>query len=125
MMSRIVLLAVELIANILVLALQQTAPPPPDPPSQASQQPSTESPGYGPLQEVIAFDRFQPTGIAVSRGGRIFVCFPKWSDDYQFAVVEVLQDGTVKPFPDEQWNTGDGSVTSPSDVGNPRERPRS
>src|SRR5688572_9969432 len=124
MMSRIALLAVELIANILMLVLQQTAPPP-APPSQSPPQPSAEAPAYGPLQEVIAFDRFQPTGVAVSKGGRIFVCFPKWSDDYQFAVVEVLQDGTVKPFPDEQWNTGDGSVTSPSDVGNPRERPRS
>jgi len=122
MMSRIALLAIDLIVNILVLALQQTSAPPAEPPQQ---QTASEAPRYGPLQEVIAFERFQPTGITVSKSGRIFVCFPKWSDDYQFAVVEVLQDGKVKPYPDEQWNTGHGSVTSPSDVGDPRERPRS
>ena len=90
MMSRIALLAIDLIVNILVLALQQTSAPPAQPPQE---QTASEAPRYGPLQEVIAFERLQPTGITVSKSGRIFVCFPKWSDDYQFAVVEVLQDG--------------------------------
>src|SRR5688572_25007848 len=116
MMLRIAFLVAETAAGVLCLALQEAATPAPA---------ASTAPKYGAIEEVIAFERFQPTGIAVSKSGRIFVNFPKWSDDYQFAVVEVLKDGTVKPFPDENWNSGEGSVTSPSDVGDKRERPRS
>src|SRR6202012_3587571 len=39
--------------------------------------------------------------------GRVFVNFPRWSDHYLNAVVEVMKDGSVKPYPDEPWNRWD------------------
>lgn len=56
------------------------------------------------LTEVYHNDDFQLTGISVSRTGRFFVNFPRWSDRYLNAVIEVMPDGSSKPFPDEQWN---------------------
>ena len=55
------------------------------------------------LQEVARFDH-QVTGVTVSPGGRIFVNFPRWSDDSPVSVAEVLPDGTTRPFPDAEWN---------------------
>lgn len=56
------------------------------------------------LTEVYHNDDFQLTGVTVSKSGRMFVNFPRWSDRYLNAVVEVIKDGSVKPFPDEHWN---------------------
>ncbi len=58
-----------------------------------------------PITEVAHFDHNQVTGIAVSKTGRLFANFPLWSTDYQYAVVEILPDGTTKPFPNEHWNS--------------------
>ncbi len=58
-----------------------------------------------PITEVAHFDKYQVTGIAVSKTGRLFANFPHWEGDYQNAVVEVMPDGTTKPFPDESWNS--------------------
>lgn len=55
------------------------------------------------LTEVYHNDDFQVTGISVSKTGRLFVNFPRWSDHYLNAVVEVMPDGSMKPFPDEQF----------------------
>lgn len=60
-----------------------------------------------PLTEVYTNNDFQITGITVSRSGRMFVNFPRWSDKYLNAVVEVMKDGSVKPYPDEYWNRWD------------------
>jgi|AGTN01.3.fsa_nt_gi Major royal jelly protein. len=49
-------------------------------------------------------DNYQPVGVAVSKSNRTFVSFPNWLPEYQHAVVEVLPDGTLKPFPNEEWN---------------------
>jgi sugar lactone lactonase YvrE len=58
------------------------------------------------LIEVAASDR-QWTGVAVSREGRIFVCYPRWSDKVTFSVGEILESGEVVPYPDEEWNSWD------------------
>ncbi len=58
-----------------------------------------------PITEVAHFDKFQITGVAVSKTGRIFANFPHMGGDYQYAVVEVMPDGTTKPYPDESWNS--------------------
>jgi sugar lactone lactonase YvrE len=63
-----------------------------------------------PLKEVYHNDDFQLTGITVSKSGRLFVNFPRWSDHYLNAVIEVASDGTAKPFPDEHWNRWDRKV---------------
>jgi sugar lactone lactonase YvrE len=64
------------------------------------------------LTEVYKNNDFQITGVTVSKTGRIFVNFPRWSDHYLNAVVEVFPDGTSKPFPDEPWNRWDGKLAT-------------
>lgn len=55
------------------------------------------------LQSVATFDH-QVTGVTVASDGRIFVNFPRWNEDTPVSVAEVLPDGSIKPYPDEQWN---------------------
>ena len=59
------------------------------------------------LTQVYQNNDFQLTGISVSKTGRLFVNFPRWSDRYLNAVVEVMPDGSTKPFPDQEWNQWD------------------
>lgn len=59
------------------------------------------------LKVVYENNDFQLTGISVSKQGRLFVNFPRWSPEYLNAVVEVMPDGTAKSFPDESWNRWD------------------
>jgi sugar lactone lactonase YvrE len=59
------------------------------------------------LKQVFADNNFQLTGVTVSKQGRMFVNYPRWSDMYLNAVVEVLPGGATKPFPDERWNGWD------------------
>ena len=64
------------------------------------------------LIQVYKTDDFQITGVSVSKKGRIFINFPRWSDHYLNAVVEIMKDGSAKPFPDEFWNRWDGKAAS-------------
>lgn len=59
------------------------------------------------LTEVFHDNNFQFTGISVSHTGRLFINYPRWSAEYLNAVVEIMQDGSAKPFPDEAWNRWD------------------
>lgn len=59
------------------------------------------------LTQVYSNNDFQITGVTVSNSGRLFVNFPRWSDQYQNAVMEVKKDGSAQPFPDEYWNRWD------------------
>lgn len=59
------------------------------------------------LTEVYRNNDFQLTGVTVSKTGRMFVNFPRWSDRYLNAVVEVMHDGATRPYPDEPWNRWD------------------
>ena len=54
--------------------------------------------------ELVAESSNLWTGVSISREGRIFVCFPRWSRQVPISVGEIV-DGTVKPFPDENWNS--------------------
>ena len=54
------------------------------------------------LAKVAEFDH-QVTGVTVSRDGRIFVNFPRWTEDSPVSVAE-LKDGKPLAFPDESWN---------------------
>ncbi|MGK5680562.1 L-dopachrome tautomerase-related protein [Actinoplanes sp. URMC 104] len=59
----------------------------------------------GALETVHTFDSGpMPTGVGVSRTGRVFVNFPKWGDDVPFTVAEI-RDGEVVPYPDLDWNS--------------------
>jgi len=46
----------------------------------------------------------QVTGVSVSEQNRIFVNFPRWTEDTAVSVAELKQDGSVVPYPDDAWN---------------------
>ena len=58
---------------------------------------------HGALQLVARFAH-QVTGVTVSERGRIFVNFPRWTEDAPVSVAELLPDGSLRPYPDGQWN---------------------
>src|SRR4051812_49284297 len=55
------------------------------------------------LHKVAAFDH-QVTGVSVSSGGRVFVNFPRWTEDVPISVAELRPDGSTVPYPDAEWN---------------------
>src|SRR5439155_1238612 len=46
----------------------------------------------------------QVTGVSVSATGRVFVNFPRWTEDVPISVAEVRPDGSIVPYPDAEWN---------------------
>ena len=69
------------------------------------------------LQAVATFDH-QVTGVTVTPDGRIFVNFPRWTEDTPVSVAELMPDGSTKPYPDEEWNrwrNASMSAVSPND----------
>lgn len=54
--------------------------------------------------ELVASFEHQVTGVTVAADGRIFVNFPRWSEDAPVSVAEVTRDGGIRPYPDEAWN---------------------
>jgi sugar lactone lactonase YvrE len=67
--------------------------------------------GFGQqrLETVYRDDTYQFTGVAISAKGRLFVTYPRWEGPYKYAVVEVMKDGTARPFPDlptNEWSPG-------------------
>ncbi len=63
--------------------------------------------------EVARFPKAQPTGVAVSSTGRVFVNFPYWDNQPGVCVAELDADGILNPFPSRSWNRWDGkSATS-------------
>ena len=58
-----------------------------------------------PIVEVAHFQDYQVTGIAVAPSGQLFANFPRWSNDYKYAVAAVDKDSNLTPFPDERWNS--------------------
>lgn len=55
------------------------------------------------LTKVASF-KHQVTGVAVSADGRVFVNFPRWTEDTAVSVAEV-KNGVVSPYPDAEWNS--------------------
>jgi sugar lactone lactonase YvrE len=52
----------------------------------------------------MAESPYQWTGIAVSKAGRVFVNFPRWSPNIPMSVGEVDSAGKVRPYPNEKLN---------------------
>ncbi len=78
--------------------------------------PAAKPPSFR-LEEAAHFDH-QATGVAVSADGRIFVNFPRWTEDSPISVAEVGRDGALKAYPDEKWNSwrnADAASRSPRD----------
>jgi sugar lactone lactonase YvrE len=55
------------------------------------------------MLELVAESARQWTGVAVSPDGRLFVNYPRWSDDVPISVAEIVE-GKPVPFPDRGWN---------------------
>lgn len=72
------------------------------PAPRAAEGPSPDGAGNPALTKVAGFDH-QVTGVTVSKDGRIFVNFPRWTEDSEISVAE-LKDGTLTPFPNAEWN---------------------
>ncbi|WP_294642002.1 L-dopachrome tautomerase-related protein [uncultured Aureimonas sp.] len=54
--------------------------------------------------EKVADFPHQVTGVTVSEDGRIFVNFPRWTEDAPVSVAEVGKDGSIRPYPNGDWN---------------------
>ncbi len=62
-----------------------------------------EPQGTAKALEIVAESAQRWTGVAVSPQGRLFVNYPRWSDDVPVSVAEIV-DGKPVPFPDAAWN---------------------
>ncbi len=63
----------------------------------------SRAPNEGNLTQIASFAH-QVTGITVSRDGRMFVNFPRWSEDAPVSVAE-LKDGKPVAYPNDDWNS--------------------
>ena len=67
------------------------------------------------IDQVATFDH-QVTGVTVTQDNRVFVNFPRWTEDAPVSVAEVLKDGTLRPYPDEDWNTWRNAPAQPGAI---------
>ncbi|WP_427022884.1 SMP-30/gluconolactonase/LRE family protein [Aureimonas ureilytica] len=58
-----------------------------------------------PKLEKLADFPHQVTGVTVAEDGRVFVNFPRWTEDSPVSVAELTKAGTLKPYPSEDWNS--------------------
>ena len=73
--------------------------------AQESPAPASAKVEGHPITEVAHFQDYQVTGIAVSLNGQLYANFPRWSNDYKYAVAAVDKDSNLTPFPDDRWNS--------------------
>lgn len=83
---------------------QTPAVPPPAPPVPA---PPTSRPAGAMELAIAAHAPSTPTGLAIARGGRIFVMMPRFTGKEPTTLGEVMPDGSVKPYPDAETNRPD------------------
>ena len=57
-----------------------------------------------PELEIVAELDFRPGNIAVSQDSRILITSHPF-ENYKYAVLELLADGTTKPYPNEDWSS--------------------
>lgn len=84
----------------LLAAASAVASPAPSP-AASSRSLFPEVPGW--RVETVAESRSQWTGVAVSRSGRVFVNYPRWSASLAVSVAELSKEGTATPYP-PGWN---------------------
>ena len=62
------------------------------------------------LELLFEDDQYQLTGVAVSRSGRLFTCYPLWEGPLRYSLVEIVGGREAKPYPNEEmnsWKEGD------------------
>jgi sugar lactone lactonase YvrE len=89
------------VAALMLAACARTATRPEA--SEGASEAALSAESRRPTLELVAQSPRQWTGITLSRAGRLFVNFPRWSEDVPVSVAE-LKDGTVVPWPDATWN---------------------
>ncbi len=89
------------LSAVLAIALGSGLPPPGHARTVKDAAPAIE--GGANLLKVASFPH-QVTGVAVTETGRIFVNFPRWSEDAPVSLAELMKDGTLRPYPDAEWN---------------------
>lgn len=65
------------------------------------------------LDPVFSDSTYQLTGVAVSKKGRVFTNYPLWSEVYKYALVEVLSNNAVQPYPNaymNSWKAGESGL---------------
>jgi hypothetical protein len=60
------------------------------------------------LTKVAEFRGEQVTGVTATETGRVFANFPRWRENIGASVVEVMPDGSTKPYPNAEWNKWNG-----------------
>lgn len=65
---------------------------------------SRQVPDVGYLTAVASLTGPMPTGVTVSREGRLFISIPRWRDATTFTVAEIV-NGQPVPFPNPEINT--------------------
>jgi sugar lactone lactonase YvrE len=75
-------------------------------PASHGQQAATDRPA-GTLETVATFSGAMPTGVTVSHSNRIFVNFPRWGDEVQFNVAEIV-NGKAVAYPSAAINDWPG-----------------
>ncbi len=63
----------------------------------------------GELEIVAASADFPMNGVTVTPEGRVFVSIPQWTDMKSPSVAEIMEDGTIQPYPGTTWNEFDTS----------------
>jgi len=56
------------------------------------------------LELMFADDTYQLTGVAVSKEGRLFTCYPLWPGPHKYGVVEILANDEAVPYPNQEMN---------------------
>src|SRR4051794_34594394 len=64
------------------------------------------APAAGPRLALHRYATFHHvvTGVTVAAQGRVFVSFPRWTEDVPVSVAEVGPGGKLTPYPDTRWN---------------------
>ena len=81
--------------------LDASAAPPSNAPRPVVQLPASAG---RPIELVAALPGVLLNGVAVSPGGRIFISLPRWAGKPTPGVIELLADGSHRPFPGGDWN---------------------
>ncbi len=71
---------------------------------------SSSNDSIGNPRPAALFIGPMPTGVAISRSNRMFVCFPRWGDPVEYTVAEVRQ-GKSAAFPNVKVNRVDPVLT--------------
>lgn len=84
--------------------------------SQSSQRGNIPPSAINPEHTVveIAQSEQQWTGVATTPIGNVFVSYPRWSDNVPLSVAEIVR-GEPQAWPNESWNSWDGSGESVAD----------